>query len=171
MYILAFGAITPELSQGTYKGSYSQFAKTSPASIANTIGWVNMQAHFTSVAAVNAANTAFNNTRNIANIRALMPAGSAIAGYPAYNVSNDAIFSAAAPNFALLWTSTFTHYATVAAANNDGYQLAGNFNCYWAFAHTAKPATIYAGNKVRILMESRFSHNRLNIGRSIPRIL
>jgi len=179
MYVFAFGAITPVLARGTYKGSYSQFAKTSPASIANTINWAGMGAHFTSLAAMTAANTAFQNMRNMANIIAFMPAGSAFNAQhqvTPYNASVDPIFQLIpanppahpapyAPPFSTMWSSTFNQFANVAAANHYGYEVGPPFNCYWGFAHTAKPAVAYAaGQKIKILMESRFSHNRLNIG-------
>lgn len=183
MMMFAVGTVAPDMAAGTAKNSYSQLPKTSPSSIAGKIGGA---AHNTAHQALvgtlglsvvaNYANARAAAMRHAQHLRPYLSRSKPINVTPplgqlpldSYRVfaGIDAILSGALHNnFNNMWRATFSAMAVPGQANTYGYTAAAPFYCYWALAHTSRKATRYTpSGKVKVLFESRYGHNRLNVG-------
>lgn len=189
MMLFAVGSIRQEdggpTNTGVNKNSYSQFPKTSPASIVGKF-WsaakrttVRRMASHTPLATLgdvsipSRAAAIVLNMRQVDNLRpylASKPHSVKVPGVDSsqlkYKRQADATITGAltAQEFKQIWRGAFSDTA-LDAGNHFGYTRAAPFYCYWALAHTAMPAVREHGSrKIKVLFESRFGHNMLNMG-------
>jgi hypothetical protein len=182
-YLLVASSITAgQPGHDTSKNSYPQLPKTSPASIAREIEALQPAAapYFAQLATVNGPSVRQaerDSLQFIRNKAELMRAPGNLpqtAPVPIPDTAGSFLFSFMdggilsppnPPNFKDTWYGTFNNANALTALNKNGFVTAAPFYVTWAFeVNSSLPATRYNVTEIKILFESRYGRNKLNLG-------
>jgi hypothetical protein len=185
-YVLVANSITiGGLGNASAKNSFPQLPKTSPASIARVIEAMEpaATAFFQQLILpggayiTQARNTSDFFLRNKAQLMLApgnLPQTAPQPGTNLFCVDDGGMLAPPAPaNFVNTWNGSFDNAnalvpgspPTVLLGNRMGYVAAAPFYCMWASeVNSSLTATVYLVNEIKILFESRYGRNKLNIG-------
>jgi hypothetical protein len=185
-YVLVANSITiTAVGNATSKNSFPQLPKTSPASIARAIEGIapNAAAFFRRLAVpggddvLQAQDSSVNFLRNRAQLVLApgnLPQTAPLPDAVRFSDNDEGILAPpVSANFMDTWYGAFNNAnalvpgspPTNPLGNKMGYVATPPFYCMWANeVNSSLPATVFLGNEIKMLFESRYMRIKLNIG-------
>lgn len=176
-YLIAAGSVSVQAAGGSSsKNSFPQLPKTSPASIARLIAQIHPEAaatlqHLaTDAGTIEAVKTDIGILRVAANLvgdPGRLSSLSPQEGANTYPTFPDRMLTGdLAPHFDEMWSASLNVAGPVLdAINFSGFTSAPPFYCAWADGvKTSYPVARHGAHRIKILFESRYRTDKLNIG-------